>query len=362
MNKINIVIYDYDIDYVEALVELLNKSYAKYVKVIGITEQEQLQKLQRSAYKMDILLINERLEHLTEGNRYSKVLITLSEGELVNDLERRKIFKYQNGQAIFNAIRKIYITINKDLAFDLDMDKAKLLGFFSPIGGIGTSTVSVGIASKLTKEGKKVLYITMEQIASLGVFFDTKSNNYNLSDLLYAADDEANITEKLLRSVINCDQNKIYYINPVNSTLDFEELNGQNFISIIRAIKDKLDFDYIIMDLGSRLDNLSNIILENCDKAMLLIGQGNLAILKAEETLKQFDRIDNITLIVNKYDRELGTISSEEFIKMRKPIYFTIPYDEDLKGQDMSIQLLNNTDNFLMSITELSHKLLREEW
>lgn len=362
MNKISIVVYDYDLDYVEALVELLNKSYTKYIKVIGITDEEELKKLQRSAYKMDILLINERLKQTTDGIRYAKVSIKLSESELINDLDRRQIYKYQNGQAIFNAIRKIYITINKDVVFDLDIDKAKVIGFFSPVGGIGTTSTSIAIASKLTKESKKVLYLNMEQISSLGVFFDTKSNQSNLSDLIYAADNENNINVPLLNSVINKDSNNIYYINPVNSTLDFEELSGQEFTTIIRAIKDSLDYDYIIIDLGSKLDNLTSIILENCDKGMLLIGQGNIPILKAEETLKQFDRLDNINLVVNKYERTLGTINSEEFIKMRKPIYFTIPYDEDLRGVDMNINVLNNADNFFMSITELSHKLLREDW
>lgn len=362
MNKINIVIYDQDIDYVEALVELLNKNYHKYIKVIGITNSSELKRLQASAYKIDMLLINEGLVSKTDEVRFVKILITISENDTTNDLEKRKLYKYQNVQAIYNAIKKIYVTINKDAVLDNDTNQAKVITFFSPIGGVGTTTISVALSSKLTKEGKKVLYINMEQVSSMGVFFNTKSNSNNLSTLLYASDNEENIDEKLLSSVLNKDSNNIYYINPVNSILDFEELGGQEVISIIRTIKNKLDFDYIIIDLGNKLDNLSNILIENSDKTIMLLAQGNIAILKAEEALKQFDRLDNISLLVNKFDREKGSISSEELIKMRKPIYFTIPYDDDLMKSNINIQFLNNDDNFFASITEFSHKILREEW
>lgn len=362
MNKINIVIYDKDLDYVEALVELLNKYYYKYIKVIGITNSKDLKKLQSTAYKIDILIINESLIKESEATRYVKTVISLSETENTNDLEARRLYKYQNGQAIYNAISKIYTTVNKNAILGQDNYTTKVITFFSPIGGIGTSTISVALASKLTKEGKKVICINMEQISSMGVFFDVRKNQKNLSDLLYSSDSEDKLNEELLGEVINKDQNNIYYINPVNSILDFEELNGQEIVNIIKAIKEKLDFDYIIIDLGSKIDNLSNVVLENSDKAMLLIGQGNIAILKAEETLKQFDRLDNINLLVNKFDRELGLITSEEFIKMRKPIYFTINYDGDLRTTNMNINFLNNDDNFFSNITEFSNKLLREEW
>lgn len=360
MNKINIVIYDYDLEYIESLIELFNKKYYKYVKLSGITNLNELNRIIESAQKIDILLVNSSLEFDISKFRFIKMIIEITERETINDIERKVIYKYQSGHAIYSAIKKIYKAENKNTIFDDYEDSAKVISVYSPIGGSGKTILSVSLVNKLCKQGKKVLYINLEDIASMDVFFDTSNNAKNLSDLFYIEDEVLEENISILNEVINKDNRGVFYINPVNSVLDLEEVSGKSVINIIYEIKKHNNFDYIVLDLGSKFSNVYNMVLEVSDKIFLLLDQTNIGIGKIDTFLRQIDNGERLDLVVNKYELNKGNINSGEIIKLKKPLYHRIPLDLEIANNNLNIESLTGSGIFSISVNELTNKLLRE--
>ncbi|MGG7179422.1 AAA family ATPase [Clostridium paraputrificum] len=363
MKELCLVIYDDDYMYVEEVIKFFNKNYSSYFKVIGVTSKKELEKLIFSGRTIDILLLNEDLLRSTKEINMIKLVILLSENDRNNDIDNRVIFKYQNGHALFNCTKKIYTSINTDENFNDNSMNTKVVSFFSPIGGVGKTTLSILFSNRLTKEGRKVLYLTLEQISGLGAYFDVSDRNNTIADLFYKASEGIEIKELDLKKVIKRDKStNVYYINPVNSTLDFEELTGNNLKYILDSIKKSMNFDYIVIDSGSRLDNSISRLQEYADKSVGIVDTTNLSMIKMSKMLDEFINIDNILILINKYRLNHDQGINTDYKNLDDNIYSYISYDSCLENNNINLELILNAELINIKVNDFTYKLLREEW
>lgn len=367
MKELCLVLYDQDFYYVEEFIKFFNMNYRNFFKVIGITSKSKLENLIYSGRTIDILLVNEELQKDIFEINMIKMVITLCENHKNNDIDRKKICKYQNGHAICSCIKKIYSTINQSMDFNKS-ESMKILTFFSAVGGTGKTTLTLLFANRLTKVGKKVLLINLEQISSLDIYLDTSDKVNTIADLFYRASEGIEINKQVLDKIIKKDVNtNIYYINPVNSTLDIDDSTANNLIYLLDCINNECDFDYLIIDSGSRLDNTLKRLGEYSDKLIGIIEPSNISIIKTEKLLDEFVNDTNIILIVNKFNLNKDGKIFENSKSIKEKIYTFITHDNSLTVSKYlttvkHLDTLINAESINSKINDIIYKFMREEW
>lgn len=363
MKELCLVIYDEDKLYIEEFIKFFNKNYRTYFKIIGVTTKENLLKLINEGRTIDILVINDDLIQNNYEVNMIKLVITLLEREKNNDIDKREIFKYQNIHTLFNLITKIYSTFYSKKDFNMEDLSAKAITFFSPIGGIGKTTISLLFAIRLTKAGRKVLYLSLEQVSSLGVYLDTSDKNNTITDLFYYSQEGIEIDNTILGNKIKKDtETSLYYINPVTSTLDFEEVSGKNLIIILDAIRNNMDFDYIVIDSGQNMDSFVTRLQEYSDKFIGLVDTSLVSMTKMSKLLNEFINLDKILILINKYKIYNLEQQGDNFQEVYKKVYSYINYDSELDVQNLSLSSLLDSESINNKVNSFLYKLLREEW
>ena len=80
-----------------------------------------------------------------------------------------------------------------------------------------------------------------------------------------------------------------------------------------------------------------------------------------EAKLNEFLNDENTIILVNKYKINNETSINDEFINIKKKIYAYVPYDNFIDQHNLSCEKLQNADSINTRVSELVHKLLREE-
>lgn len=362
MKELKLIIYDEDYMYVNKFIEFFNKNYSSYFMIIGITSEEELNKYIKSGKTIDILLINKELIKQTSEINIIKVVITLDEELINNDLDNKHIFKYQNGHALFNCISKIYSQLISTGRFNSRLMEMKVLSFFSPVGGVGTSSISILFANSLIKQGYKVLLLDLQENSSLGMIFKDSSIKKCITDLFYKSSEKIEIDSEILKEfIIKDSRTSISYINPISSIIDLEVMKEENLIYIIDAIKKEMDFDYIIVDYSIAMDKSISFICNYSYKSFGIIDYSSISIYKMLNYLNEMVNSKNILLLVNKVKNENLILSDKLNNTFSNRTYDYISFDSNLDNYYLDLDILINSDLVNSSVNNLVYKFLREE-
>ena len=363
MKELKLVIFDEDYMYVESLLNFFNKNYSEYFMSIGITNKEDFNYYVRAGKTIDILLINNDSKKYIDELNLFKVVITLIEQPVNNDIEQRAVFKYQNGQSIFNCISKIYSELRESDMFNSRLIETETIAFFSPSGGVGTSIISLLFANGLTKQGYKVLFLDINEISNLQLIFKNTSTNLGLTDLLYKSNEKIIIDKKTLSTFINKNEiTKIYFINPLNSVIDKEVLKEEDIINVIDTIKQEFDFDFIIVDTSITMDKSIAFINNYVNRAFGIVDYTLKSFYKMTKFLEEMVDIKNIDIIINKVKREEISIINKELNICNKKIYELINYDNNLDNFEINVHLITKSVSINSDINDILYKFLREEF
>lgn len=360
MEKLNLVIFDRDIEYSLALSETFNRRYYKYFRISIIDNYEQFEELIFAAKKIDLLLVNESFKERMDDFKFIKGTIYFTESRDKQNIEEKVLYKYQSVTSLFNFIKRIYKTIDKVVTFDDEYNEGKLITVTSPSGGIGKTAISVGIANKIALHGKKVLYLNMEEFSSLEEIFGENNNKSNISDLFYNVNEEDKIKDIIL-SMVNKGKDGIWYINGPNSVLDLAELKSREVTKAVSFLKKYTDFDYIILDLGGTFNGIYSTLLHLSDKVFVIMQQTNISMAKVYSLLSQFDGIEKIELVMNKFEKDKKTVVSEKILQIKDYIYQNIEMDKLLDNSDLTFDKITFHSKFSFGVDQLVNKILREE-
>lgn len=251
----HIVIADPDIEYIKSYEEDLVTQFCDRASIQIITEAEYLENYFRLHRDIDVLLIAREFygTYLKEHNISHMMLINEKKNvESGNGNSQFNILKYRPKEEILSFVENGLSSEKEQIEFsELEVTeekaKTKVISVYSPIGGSGKSLVSIALAKKLKKLGENVLVIGCDDLQSFGIFLDTREN----------ADPELalrlqEISEDTYWSVL-----KNIYMGEVACLLPFEKplsalgIYSEQLFDLINLLKEKKDFSYIVLDIGS---------------------------------------------------------------------------------------------------------------
>lgn len=345
MPKLYLVIADKDEAYVDGISNYILNNYSHRFQVRSFTQKEYLlDHLSSNERNIDILL----LCHDWYNDSILKKVhtpILLLEGIMIDDISDCQVIKkYQRGDKLVSSIINCFAESNSNNHYISDSNKkAKTIAVYSPIGGIGKTSVAVGASIKSAEYGKPVFYLNLENIQSTPNFFDCQGNKNFSNILYYIRDKKKNIILKI--EGIRCVDSKynVHYFTPPNTSIDLNETTVEDIKYLIDTLRLSNDYDKVIIDMSSIIDEKNVSILKDSDEIILVIGLEDLSITKTNFFIQELkmiskrsgvDLLGKTTIALNKYSQnKIAKIKELELedkdIKVKIPEIFEMPIGFD---------------------------------
>ena len=243
-------------------VDLKDRRYAKRLAeflMLRYNEIMQVDLVNEVNYKpnLESILLTDREER---KEAYGQILwVSVEEG----------LNPYQSGHKIAREILKMKENWHlKEEVSDFKGRKGEWISVYSPVGGIGKSTLAMGLADILACR-KKVLFISLEGPSAWNLFFRYPLS-YNLSDFFYCflmggPDD----WKKRISEMTYQQKNGVYFLPPCQYPDDMLELRDSEIISWMELMKE--NFDYVIADMGCLMLRPNRVILKHSSKQCFVV-------------------------------------------------------------------------------------------
>lgn len=208
--------------------------------------------------------------------------------------------------------------------------KARVFGFVSSKGGDGSSCIAANLAYALSREpDTRVLAVDISlPFGDLDMYLTPVSHPQDLADISSQC---SRLDQSLLSSMV---QHLSPSLDLIPSPATFDKIVGiePKCVSQLIAIAEGY-YDYIVLDLGSSLDQVGIWVLEELEELCIITAPSLPSLRRAGQLLNlwnQFEKpISRIEIILNRADTA-GRISREQIEKLiGSPISKRFPSDAE---------------------------------
>lgn len=296
MSRINLVIADTDSYYVEGLVKFLGEHYNQELQINYFTENMYLYSyLNSKGASIDILLISPELMADTFDFGTIKLVLILSGGRTEAVAEGLgTVNKYQRGDKLAACVLNAYAEKYPNEIHVRGCEKqARVTAVFSPIGGVGKSTLAIALAVQAAATGKKVFYLNLETIQTTPVFFNCSAEK-TLSDVLYFVRDKNKALPIKIEGVKQVDTyTDIHYFSPPESISDLEEARPEELAQLVSQLKTMNKYSTVIVDMSCSLDKKNLSVLGGCDEIMVPFDQSSASGIRIQSFIRELRIMDS---------------------------------------------------------------------
>jgi pilus assembly protein CpaE len=220
---------------------------------------------------------------------------------------------------------------NKSIAStEKSKKKGKIINIVGSKGGIGTTTTAVNFATSLLElQGarKSVALIDMNLLfGDIPLFLDIEAA-FNWGEV---ARNISRLDSTYLMSILSKHPSGLHFL-PSPTQLDGVNLASSDIIQRLLHLMQK-NFDYIVIDSGQSLDEVSLKVLELSDTVFVNAILSLPCLVNVKRLLDNFQRFgypsdENVRVVINRYHKN-SLISIKEAEKgIGKRIYWQIPND-----------------------------------
>ncbi len=191
---------------------------------------------------------------------------------------RETIVKYIGVTELYTAICTLYEKKKKRViksgSHTVTQKGTEVITFLPVHGGAGSSTMAAACALDLARTNR-VLYLNLEQRSSDAVFFNSPEKS-SISDVLATLRTKYTDAGLLqtLGSIIQEDQKqqaaRVSYIKGYANIMDCMAMTEQNLAIILRMIREKLDFRYVVIDADLIVSPVLNRLITTSDSVVFV--------------------------------------------------------------------------------------------
>ena len=304
MARPRIIVADTDVNYILSLQLKFIEEFFEKIDLEIITDEEYFVKLFAIPQKAEILVVSEELYDINVQKHNIGNVFLMTERyqeESTSELNLNRIFKYTSTKEIFNEI------INKS-AKDLRIVESKksapqMILVYSPVGGVGKTTVALGISNSLSKNYKKVLYIDAESFHTFQHLLVNETSISSNEIYTKMARNSKNIYQEIRHTIRT---EKFSYIPPLKAPLMSFGISKEIYLNLIQGAKKSLDYDFIVVDVDSTLDEEKNKLMVLADKVVIVTQQTKSAVYATNRFLASINEAgdDKYLFICNDFNKE----------------------------------------------------------
>lgn len=330
-----LAIFDSEKSYVKKLAAFLESRTQMPFCILAFDNLEKLVHF-FSDSRAAVLLVNEKEWQPSIGNLANQVILLTEErkGEkLESDLgeyELPAVCKYQSAEAIAKKVLGICAVVRTPILSLYPEEcpqktKAEIIGVYTPVGR-SLQTSFAMVYSCLRAKRKKTLYLNFEVFSGFGAWFEREYGT-DLMDLMYFLDGPR---DKFLLKLAGMTEKfgGFDYVPPAISYEDFMVVKAEDWVRLIKTIGEESDYEVIVLDLGSQVQGLFDI-LSLCSKVYTITKPDGIALAKVtafEEALKMSQKEEILHKIV----------------KCRLPVFKEIPQKAQELGYSQLADYMKN--------------------
>lgn len=303
MSKPYVVLADLDANYLVPLEDKLTEELYDQIELEIITDKVYFDSFFSSPRKIDTLIVSSTLysQELQRHNITDVFVLTeeMEDGKSSDNVTR--IFKYSSTKEIFNQV----LYKNKEmLNVQFTNKETQIIVVTSAIGGSGKTTLSLALAQSLSRNHKRVLYLSTDIMQSFAYYLQNKASLPNDIFKVFSGTDD-----KIYGSVMPYLRNEGFtYLPPFARTILSFGLDSNIYNRIVKAARSAKEFDFIIVDTDMHLDDAKAELISIADKVIVNVLQDEFATYKTEFLLRNIDcrNTDKFIFVCNKFRRDIN--------------------------------------------------------
>lgn len=242
-----------------------------------------------------------------------------------------KLYKYSNVRSLAGELLFIYANLTGRKAIPMRNTNARIVTFGAVEGGIGCTSAAMSFAQEMSRfHGKKVIYITMEEIESTMEYMDKSVTGKNISEYLYYLFNCENDQHfPFLESFTISDKYGVEAFLPSPGRNLLNSLSKEEMQFFISAVLDTGGYDLMVIDLSNNLGKPAMTCYEMANNICLVAKNDSLTY-KEERFLEYFVFLKG-EKILNRMGRVI-TYCSVEPEKTADEVIRNVcflPYDPD---------------------------------
>ncbi len=338
MQRPRIVIIDTDINYIMPLQQKFIEEYFEKIDLEIINDPDYYEYFFSFPQEIDILIISEEFYKLDIFKHNIKNIILLTERYPMNQKDEEqvnRIYKYTSLKEIFNSIEG---KCQKVFDYSGETKKeTKIILIYSVCGGSGKTTIALGISACLNKNYKKVLYLNAARLQSFQTMLSDMSpiKAPDIYDKLIDA--EKNVYLNIKEEIRN---EGFSYVPAFRAALMTMGIKYSVYKDIALSAKQSEEYDYIIIDADTVLDNDKCELIDIADKVVYVIRQDKASVYAANAFVMNVNgaNSDKFLFICNDFSEKYENILISPDIRKR---FVVSEYVEHFIEQDQINDLAN---------------------
>jgi len=205
----------------------------------------------------------------------------------------------------------------------------KIINVMGSKGGVGTTTVAVNLAVSMAekKNVQSVALIDMNLLfGDIPLFLEIEPK-YNWSEI---TKNISRLDSTFLKNILSIDASGVCVL-PSPSYLSKQSVATPDIMERLLTVMRRM-FDYIIIDGGQSLGNISLKILELSDTVLLVSILSLPCLSNANKLLRTFRDLgfppeNNIKVVINRFLKKSDISTKDAETSIEKEIFWTIPND-----------------------------------
>jgi pilus assembly protein CpaE len=238
--------------------------------------------------------------------------------------------------------------------------QGKIINVIGSKGGVGTTTVAVNLATSLaeTDREKTVALIDMNLLfGEIPLFLSIES----VFDWVEVAKNISRIDSTYLLSVMSRHNTGVHVLPSPAKVIDEYRVTPQVIEALLVQMRSM--FDYIVIDSGQVLDDISRTILKLSDSLIIVTLLSLPCLINVKRLTDHFHKFgypqdEDIQILVNRHHKR-SMISLEDAEKsLKKKIFWNIPNDFQTTmsaiNQGRPLSVMDSTSEITASFRELA--------
>lgn len=337
MSDKSIYFVDKNKEYMQA-VEKYVVNNCNRVRVTFISSTTKLlETLKTNKSRIDILLISEHM-YIYELKKFDIQKIALLTEDGANEADEfLSVYKYQSGEKLLSEIVSLIDDEVHKKKFDKMSESTKVIGIYSPVGGVGKTTIAATISILTAYREKRVMYLNLEDVASTENYFKANDEE-NLTKLIYYLRKKTkNVQDKVSKVQQLDSKHNVYFFAPAERADDLLSMSIDEYTVLIESIRKAEQYDYVFVDFSTEISKRKKEMLNLCDKILLVLSYDENCFEKIRIYEKEIEHstfansiIEKTMLVLNKYLSEC-TMSIENVNVCGKRIEYRVSNDNTMR-------------------------------
>lgn len=310
MARPRVIIADEDANYIIPLQFKFVTEFFNKIDLEIISDRDYFNDFFSKPQNAEILIVSDELyDSSLQKHNIGNVFVMmeqLEEGD-TGDLNVTRLFKYTSIKEIFNEIvGKSSVALN---VADVEKKETQIVLVTSAAGGVGKTTVAMGMAASLSKNYKRVLYISASRLQVFQHMLDNNSSIIASDIYTKLALATGNIYEEIKHVI----RKEIFsYLPPFKAALMSLGLNYSVYEKIILSAKNSEEYDFIIIDSDVTFDEDKATLINLSDKVVIITTQSLSSVMATNLFVSNINgaSTEKYVFVCNNFDKEGSTTSS----------------------------------------------------